>query len=76
MVSYYDPPSISDFIQFRLRRGFRYTSLDLRRVLDALKVTNGGGHPGAIGFRVRKADVEDIQGYVKWVIDQIETLVE
>ena len=71
LVSYYDPPGMSDFIQFRLRRGFRYKSLDLRKVLERLNISNGGGHPGAVGFRIRKSDIRDLEAYIQQLIDHI-----
>ena len=76
LVVYYDDPSISDFIQFRLRRSARYTNVDLRTVLLKMQIENGGGHPGAVGFRVKKDTVKDIANYTKDIVNQIEKLVE
>jgi diguanylate cyclase (GGDEF)-like protein len=75
MVSYYDDPALSDFIQFRLRRSSNFTTLDLRKVIADLGITNGGGHPGAVGFRVNKNQVEDIQQYGNGLIANIETIL-
>jgi nanoRNase/pAp phosphatase (c-di-AMP/oligoRNAs hydrolase) len=75
MVIYYDEAGISDFVQFRLRRSARYTTLDLRKTLSRLNISNGGGHPGAIGFRVKKADISDITAFVKEVVAKIEESV-
>ena len=61
LVGYYDDPEISPFVQFRLRRSAAYTALDLREALALLKVTNGGGHPGAVGFRIEREAVPDIE---------------
>jgi nanoRNase/pAp phosphatase (c-di-AMP/oligoRNAs hydrolase) len=74
-VSYYDADPSSDYVQFRLRRSADYKSLDLRTVLGALLIANGGGHPGAIGFRVGKAEVPDIHGYTEQLVAEIERLV-
>jgi len=60
LVGYYDDPASSDFAQFRLRRSRGFSSLDLRETLPLLGVENGGGHPGAIGFRIPRGEVPDI----------------
>jgi nanoRNase/pAp phosphatase (c-di-AMP/oligoRNAs hydrolase) len=44
-------------------------------VLTGLKVENGGGHPGAIGFRIKKDEIKDIDAYVSDLVSRIETLV-
>jgi nanoRNase/pAp phosphatase (c-di-AMP/oligoRNAs hydrolase) len=76
MVAYYDKAALSDYVQFRLRRSARFTTLDLREVLEYLKISNGGGHPGAVGFRVKKDTVPDIAAYTQGLVAQIETLIE
>jgi nanoRNase/pAp phosphatase (c-di-AMP/oligoRNAs hydrolase) len=75
MVAYYDEESASDFVQLRLRRSGKFTSLDLRTILERLHISNGGGHPGAIGFRVKKADVPDLQSYTAWIAAQVEAIL-
>ena len=75
LVVYYDAPSLSDFIQFRLRRSAKYLHVDLRIVLTGLKIEIGGGHPGAIGFRVKKDEVTNIHEYVSEIVDKIEEIV-
>lgn len=60
LVGYYDDPGASPFVQFRLRRSQAFTALDLREALTLLKVKNGGGHPGAVGFRIEREAVPDI----------------
>lgn len=71
MVVYYDDPEISDFVQFRLRRSASYTALDLRDLLEALKIVNGGGHPGAVGFRFKKAEVPNLESLVQDLVARI-----
>jgi nanoRNase/pAp phosphatase (c-di-AMP/oligoRNAs hydrolase) len=75
LVAYYDDPSISDFVQFRLRRSAQFTSLDLRTVLAPIGISNGGGHPGAIGFREAKDKIPDIQTFVADIVAKIESMV-
>jgi diguanylate cyclase (GGDEF)-like protein len=65
LVGYYDDPAISPFAQFRLRRAQGFTSLDLREALIKLNLTNGGGHPGAVGFRIPREAVPDIDEAVR-----------
>jgi nanoRNase/pAp phosphatase (c-di-AMP/oligoRNAs hydrolase) len=76
LVGYYDNPESSDFIQFRMRRSQDYTELDLRTVISELKIENGGGHEGAVGFRIEKDNVPDIYTYATKVIQETEKLIE
>ncbi|GHV88198.1 DHH family phosphoesterase [Spirochaetia bacterium] len=76
LVAYYDDSASTDFIQFRLRRSGKYTALDLRTVLKKLKIDNGGGHPGAIGFRLPKGEVADLEAFIRGLIGQLEGLVK
>jgi nanoRNase/pAp phosphatase (c-di-AMP/oligoRNAs hydrolase) len=75
MVAYYDDDACSDFIQFRLRRSARFLQADLREILATLDIRNGGGHPGAVGFRVKKDEVPDLTSYTEKLIARIEELV-
>jgi nanoRNase/pAp phosphatase (c-di-AMP/oligoRNAs hydrolase) len=72
LVCYCDPPEESDLIQFRLRRSQRYKDFDLRRVLERFGIENGGGHEGAIAFRLRQNEVPDLAEYVERLILGIE----
>ncbi|MDR2403702.1 MAG: DHH family phosphoesterase [Spirochaetaceae bacterium] len=74
LIAYYDPEFRSDFIQFRLRRSSKYKTLDLRVVLTSLGISNGGGHPGAIGFRVKQSEVADMNAYVNDLVAKIDQL--
>ena len=76
LIVYYDAPEISNFIQFRLRRNHRYTALDLRDILEKFKITNGGGHPGAIGFRIEKEKVSDLPAYLETLVAGIEEMMQ
>jgi nanoRNase/pAp phosphatase (c-di-AMP/oligoRNAs hydrolase) len=75
LVAYYDDPSLSDFVQFRLRRSAKFLHADLRTVLAGLKIENGGGHPGAIGFRVNKGDVQNITSFTEGIVTRIEEIL-
>jgi single-stranded DNA-specific DHH superfamily exonuclease len=75
LVVYYDDPGVSGFVQFRLRRSAKFIKTDLREVLAGLKIENGGGHPGAVGFRLAKNEVEDIARYTSELVSRVEELV-
>jgi nanoRNase/pAp phosphatase (c-di-AMP/oligoRNAs hydrolase) len=75
LVCYPDPPDQSDLIQFRLRRSHLYKAIDLRTVLKTFSISNGGGHEGAIGFRIPKSEVDDLQNYTATLIRGIEDMV-
>jgi nanoRNase/pAp phosphatase (c-di-AMP/oligoRNAs hydrolase) len=76
LVCYSDPPEQSDLIQFRLRRSHQYKAIDLRTVLKSFSISNGGGHEGAIGFRVPKSEIDDLEDYVASLIRGIEDMTE
>jgi len=75
MVVYYDDKKDSDLIQFRVRRSHSYRILDLRTILEEFNIKNGGGHPGAIGFRIPEQEISDIYEYVTSLVDGIEALM-
>jgi len=74
LVAYPDPPSVSDFLQFRLRRSHSYALIDLRDMIGALGATNGGGHPGAVGFRFEKSAARDFEAFAMSLAEKIEKI--
>ena len=76
LVAYYDDIKDSDLIQFRIRRSQSYKSLDLRDILQEFSIENGGGHPGAIGFRYHNREIKDLSSYVRTLISGIEKLMD
>jgi single-stranded DNA-specific DHH superfamily exonuclease len=76
LVAYYDNPERSELVQFRLRRAGGWKKYDLRRLLDLFSIANGGGHEGAIGFRVPRSDIKDFEGYVKKLQEGIEKAIK
>jgi nanoRNase/pAp phosphatase (c-di-AMP/oligoRNAs hydrolase) len=76
LVCYVDNPSVSDLVQFRIRRSQHYRKFDLRRILEEFSFQNGGGHEGAIGFRIPKSQSKDLAAYVVDLIAKVEALVE
>jgi nanoRNase/pAp phosphatase (c-di-AMP/oligoRNAs hydrolase) len=75
LVCYADDPGVSDLVQFRIRRSHHYRKFDLRRILEVFSFQNGGGHEGAIGFRLPKASIEDLDAFVLDLIGKIEALL-
>jgi nanoRNase/pAp phosphatase (c-di-AMP/oligoRNAs hydrolase) len=75
LVGYYDAPQHSTLIQFRIRRSLNYRSLDLREILPKLNIENGGGHEGAIGFRIEKSDVHDFPALVRNIVATLKEAV-
>jgi nanoRNase/pAp phosphatase (c-di-AMP/oligoRNAs hydrolase) len=74
LVAYPDHPSVSELMQFRLRRSHSYRDLDLREALVAIGATNGGGHPGAVGFRFAKSESRDFRRFAMKMIRKIDAL--
>ena len=72
LVAYNDNPAHSDLVQFRVRRSSRYKDYDLRNLLGLLGIANGGGHEGAIGFRVPRGEVGDFDVYLERLLRRIE----
>ncbi len=75
LIAYYDNPEQSNLIQFRIRRGKNFKNYDIRTILQIFSIENGGGHEGAIGFRVARNSVPDISRYVDNLIFKIEQQV-
>ena len=75
LVAYYDNPERSELVQFRLRRAGGWKKYDLRRFLELFAISNGGGHEGAIGFRVPRGEIADFDAYVKRLVDGIESAI-
>ena len=71
----YDDSDGSGLIQFRLRRSHRFKTFDVRRVLEIFAIQNGGGHEGAIGFRVKPEDAADLKEFVDKLLLGIEKAI-
>jgi len=75
LVAYFDNPDKSDLVQFRVRRSAGWKKFDLRRFLTLLGVENGGGHEGAIGFRLPRSQVADLEVMVSGMVEKIEAAI-
>jgi nanoRNase/pAp phosphatase (c-di-AMP/oligoRNAs hydrolase) len=74
LVAYPDHPTVSEFLQFRVRRSHSYLDLDLREVLGEISATNGGGHPGAVGFRFPKSETSDFSAFAMGIAVKLDEL--
>jgi nanoRNase/pAp phosphatase (c-di-AMP/oligoRNAs hydrolase) len=72
LVAYPDPSS--GLLQFRVRRSHNFRDLDLRDILERLSAVNGGGHPGAVGFRFAKAEVPDFLAFAEGIAAKIDAI--
>ena len=72
LVAYCDNPERSSLYQFRLRRSGAWKEYDLRNFLGVFNIMNGGGHEGAIAFRVPRSEIPDFDGYVQNLVKGIE----
>jgi single-stranded DNA-specific DHH superfamily exonuclease len=76
LVAYYDNASRSDLVQFRVRRAGGWKKYDLRGLLALFSITNGGGHEGAIGFRIPRSQIPDFRGYISTLVEGIEAAIK
>jgi diguanylate cyclase (GGDEF)-like protein len=74
LTAYYDMPEVSNLIQFRIRVSRDASGIDLRSILLDFNIADGGGHPGAIGFRMPKNAVQNYHEYVERLLGKIESL--
>jgi nanoRNase/pAp phosphatase (c-di-AMP/oligoRNAs hydrolase) len=75
LVAYFDNHEGPELFQFRMRRSYRYKKFDLRSILDHFSIRNGGGHEGAIGFRIPVKRIKNLDSYVSRLIAGVEKVV-
>ena len=74
MTAYYDPDDVSDLIQFRIRTARTVSGMDLRSILKDFSISDGGGHPGAVGFRISRKDLPDPWPLIRDILSKLEEL--
>lgn len=74
LTAYYDPESVSSMVQFRIRTAGSVSGIDLRAILKDFSIVDGGGHPGAIGFRIHQDELPDLDSFVEKIIEKLETI--
>ncbi len=75
LICYFENPATSSLIQFRMRRSQNYKLLDLRTLLSDFGIEDGGGHAGAIGFRIERGNVSDIDAFVRRIVGITEARI-
>ena len=75
LVVYTEGRGEKALVQFRLRRSHLYRGFDLREVLSRFAIADGGGHEGAIGFRMPGGDIVNIEDFVARLLSGIETVI-
>jgi len=73
LVVYNDDTEGDGLVQFRARRSQDFRDFDLRKILSIFGIENGGGHQGAIGFRVEQSRIGNLVEYVGMIVSGIET---
>lgn len=76
LVVFYDHPDISNLVQFRMRRSERFKLYDLRNIIQMFAIENGGGHEGAVGFRIPAHQIDNIESYTAEIISKVESAIE
>ncbi len=71
-IAYADDQRESGLVQFRIRRSHSFQSLDLRDLLEHFEIKNGGGHPGAVGFRIPEEEIGDLNEYARRFLRELE----
>ncbi len=74
-VTYYDHTERSDLVHFRMRRSKKFKGFDLREVLTLFDISNGGGHEGAIAFRIPRQEIDDITSFTGKIMDRVSEIV-
>lgn len=74
LVVYYDERQEESLLQCRMRRNYGYEDVDLRKLLDRLNITDGGGHPGAIGFRFPRSRIGDYPDLIHRIVEAANEL--
>ena len=76
LMAFYDDPSKSDLVQLRMRRSQSFKNLDLRDVIAHFNIENGGGHEGAVGFRVPKMSDTEFVAFIQNLVDETGEMVK
>ena len=73
LVAYYDHKT--NLIQLRMRRCRYFKEIDLRDAVHRLEISDGGGHEGAVGFRIPAEEVQDFDAFITGVLDIVADLI-
>ena len=75
LVVFFDHPSVSNLIQFRMRRSQAFKRYDLREIIKLFSIENGGGHEGAVGFRIPSPEIDDVEEYALRLVERTEEAI-
>ncbi len=76
VTSYYDSPGAGGKIQYRIRAAQGWSGVDFRKILDRFNITDGGGHPGAVGFRLKASETNEaeVKAFNESLITELDAL--
>jgi nanoRNase/pAp phosphatase (c-di-AMP/oligoRNAs hydrolase) len=75
LVVFYDHPTISNYVQFKMRRSQAFKRYDLREIIKLFSIRNGGGHEGAVGFRIPSPEIEDVEQFALKLVNRTEEVI-
>ncbi len=75
LIVFFDDKSVSDLVQFRMRRSQHFKTFDLRSVLERFNIENGGGHEGAVGFRFPRGQINDAKAYTDELVQGVNSIL-
>lgn len=75
-VTYFDNTERSDLIHFRMRRSKKFNNFDLREVISMFNISNGGGHEGAIAFRIPRGEIKNVNEFTDEIITTVTGILQ
>ncbi|OQX29943.1 MAG: hypothetical protein B0D92_01040 [Spirochaeta sp. LUC14_002_19_P3] len=76
LIAYYDKKPEGELIQLRMRRSKNYRVLDLRKIIEYFQIKNGGGHEGAIGFRLPSSSLKNFDEFINDIVLYTTKIIE
>lgn len=76
LVGYAWNPEHPELVQFRARRSKSFTAIDLRDLIGKLEIENGGGHQGAVGFRLQQESIASLVTYFLSIVDVMNAMID
>ena len=75
---FYYPPSISSIVEFRVRASEAIKGVDFRSIIEEIGVPdgNGGGHAGAVCFKVDRRFIDSLDEYVCRLFLAVERIIQ
>ncbi len=75
---FYYPEDISSFVECRVRAGESIKGTDFRPIIEDMQVPegNGGGHAGAICFKVERRLIPNLDEYIDKLSSHVKRIIE